>query len=76
MSPRPRQRQRKRDRRSPWLGRSVLQSPPNAAVAVTRPPAPGEGHQQGTVVMQVHSDSGRPTPNRQPKRYSLNHTQD
>jgi len=30
-------------------GRSVPQSPPNAAVAVTRPPPPGEGHEQGTV---------------------------
>jgi len=28
---------------------------------VTRPLPPGEGHQQGTVV-QVHSDSGTPTP--------------
>jgi len=39
----------------------VPQSPPNAAVAVTRPPPPGDGHQQGTV-MQVECDSGRPKP--------------
>jgi len=42
-------------------GRSVPQSPPNAAVDVTRPPPPGECHQQGTVV-QVHSDSGTSKP--------------
>jgi len=46
---------------APWLWRSVSQSLPNAAVSVTRPPPPGEGHQQGTVV-QVHFDSGTPKP--------------
>jgi len=46
---------------SPWLGWSVPQLPPNEAIAVTRPPPPGEGHRQGTVV-QVHSDSGTPKP--------------
>jgi len=59
-----RQRQRKRDRRSlnaPWLGRSVMQSPLNVAVAMTRPPPPGKGRQQGAEV-QVHSDSGTPKP--------------
>jgi len=35
----------------------------SAAVAAerTRPPSPGEGHQQGTVV-QVHFDSSMPKP--------------
>jgi len=31
------------------------------AVAVTRPPPPGDGHQQDTVV-QIHSDSSTPKP--------------
>jgi len=46
--------------RSPIVERSVPQSPPNAAVTVTRPPPPGEGHLQG--IAQVHSDSGTPKP--------------
>jgi len=53
--------------------RSVPQLPPNAVVAVTRPPPPGEGHKQGTVV-QVHSDSGIRR-NRQPKRDSFRDSQ-
>jgi len=45
----------------PIVERAVLGQlvPPNSVVAVTRPPPPGDSHQQGTVG-QVHFDSGTP----------------
>jgi len=47
--------------RSPIVERAVAGTISAAVVALTWPPPPGEGHQQGTVV-QVNSDSSTPKP--------------